>query len=511
MTWTAANGDVGQSLADKKILSLGTHDSVLFAGMFLQGLFYSYSRYGTFRSTDLGATWSEPCTRAVSGALIVSGRDLYCSEGDRILQLNKQGGGWHSIWETSYPTICSGPFYGSDSGANGLHMAITLTDANIDTLNQLLLSTNGGATWEKIRYPPTVRENPLYPDFANFLGEKDSILFFHVYSRFGLAEMTDSVGGLFFTSDRGKTWGRASNRSLNEHLGNFYIADLEAIPDPSAAGGKSMFIGSWNGVFRSTDDGVSWTQDTIGIDKRGVHRPVRSGNDMYLLVGGMVSTFYDEYGNVHTIPSGNGVYRWNPTSSTWTQLGNDVPLLIGSTLSVGKRGTGTQSPAFMVYGYDTTGNTQVACASVDGGVHWSYLPSDYSTKVESAVLMEDTVYEWFAIPSSQQVRKACLADVIITSVSERQRGLAGGCVLNQNFPNPFNPTTTISYEIPKAAQVKLIVYDILGREVQTLVNETKQPGRYEAVFNATNYASGIYICRMQAGSFVQSRKICLIR
>jgi len=83
--------------------------------------------------------------------------------------------------------------------------------------------------------------------------------------------------------------------------------------------------------------------------------------------------------------------------------------------------------------------------------------------------------------------------------------------LRQNFPNPFNPTTKISYEIPKVINVRLTVFDILGREVQTLVNESKQPGKYQAVFNATNLASGVYLYRLQAGNFVETRKLLLLR
>ena len=72
--------------------------------------------------------------------------------------------------------------------------------------------------------------------------------------------------------------------------------------------------------------------------------------------------------------------------------------------------------------------------------------------------------------------------------------------LSQNYPNPFNPKTKINYDIPKNSFVKLIVYDILGREVIRLVNnEYKQPGRYTVDFNGTNFASGVYFYRIEAG------------
>jgi hypothetical protein len=79
------------------------------------------------------------------------------------------------------------------------------------------------------------------------------------------------------------------------------------------------------------------------------------------------------------------------------------------------------------------------------------------------------------------------------------------------YPNPFNPTTTISYEIPKGTQVRLSVFDVLGREIQTLVNETKQPGHYQVHFNANNLASGVYLYRIQAGSFTDTKRFVLVK
>ena len=84
--------------------------------------------------------------------------------------------------------------------------------------------------------------------------------------------------------------------------------------------------------------------------------------------------------------------------------------------------------------------------------------------------------------------------------------------LGQNFPNPFNPTTKINYEIPNDSKVKLIIYDILGREVKKIVNdELKKAGRYVVDFDGTNLASGVYFYRIEAGNFVESKKMVLIK
>jgi hypothetical protein len=83
--------------------------------------------------------------------------------------------------------------------------------------------------------------------------------------------------------------------------------------------------------------------------------------------------------------------------------------------------------------------------------------------------------------------------------------------LEQNYPNPFNPTTVISYQIPQQGFVTLKVYDVLGREIVTLVNEEKPAGEYEVEFNAANLPSGIYFYRIRAGSFINTKKMVLLR
>lgn len=83
--------------------------------------------------------------------------------------------------------------------------------------------------------------------------------------------------------------------------------------------------------------------------------------------------------------------------------------------------------------------------------------------------------------------------------------------LKQNYPNPFNPNTVISYSVAKTEKVELKVYDILGKEVQTLVNDVKNPGSYNVVFNAVNLSSGVYFYRITSGSFTDIKKMTLVK
>jgi hypothetical protein len=84
-------------------------------------------------------------------------------------------------------------------------------------------------------------------------------------------------------------------------------------------------------------------------------------------------------------------------------------------------------------------------------------------------------------------------------------------VLNQNYPNPFNPTTTISYFVPKESFVSIKIYDFLGREVTTLVSETKSKGSYELSFNASNLTSGTYFCTLIANNYSETKKMIILK
>jgi hypothetical protein len=99
----------------------------------------------------------------------------------------------------------------------------------------------------------------------------------------------------------------------------------------------------------------------------------------------------------------------------------------------------------------------------------------------------------------------------LVDVKLASREVPAEFTLAQNFPNPFNPSTTIKYELPKASDVRLSVFDILGREVSVLVNERRDAGVHEEKFDGSNLASGLYLYRLQARDFVQTRKLLLVR
>ena len=99
---------------------------------------------------------------------------------------------------------------------------------------------------------------------------------------------------------------------------------------------------------------------------------------------------------------------------------------------------------------------------------------------------------------------------VITAVHD-QEGLPSTYSLAQNYPNPFNPSTSISYQLPRQSYVTLIIYNILGREIATLVDEMKQPGKYFVQWNASDIPTGVYFYRLVTGNYVQTKKLVLMK
>ena len=100
---------------------------------------------------------------------------------------------------------------------------------------------------------------------------------------------------------------------------------------------------------------------------------------------------------------------------------------------------------------------------------------------------------------------------LVTSIGETSIAFPSEFLLSQNYPNPFNPSTKIKYSVPQTSQVQIKVFDVLGNEIETLVNEEKPAGTYDITWTAANFPSGVYFYQLKAGEFVQTRKMLLIK
>ncbi|WP_304132318.1 T9SS type A sorting domain-containing protein [Ignavibacterium album] len=163
--------------------------------------------------------------------------------------------------------------------------------------------------------------------------------------------------------------------------------------------------------------------------------------------------------------------------------------------------------AYLVGGYDSN----EVYSGIGCDLNAGYLNGDMYVKYVTNDLEAETWVDW-----SQHVWDAnfwLTRTVIPTNIEDKNQSVRN-LKLEQNYPNPFNPSTNIQYAIgPAVAEqfVTLKVYDVLGNEIATLVNREKPAGSYKVTFNASDFPSGIYFYQLTAGSFVQSKKMLLVK
>ena len=141
--------------------------------------------------------------------------------------------------------------------------------------------------------------------------------------------------------------------------------------------------------------------------------------------------------------------------------------------------------------------------TTDGGNSWIHRTAFDDIHMNSIFFLNPTTGWGNSLASVYKYQTATDVNEI-TSIPQQYS-------LSQNYPNPFNPTTTIMYDIKERTNVALKVFDILGREVISLVNEEKPAGAYSVAFDATNFPSGVYFYQLRAGSFVETKKMLLLK
>ena len=179
-----------------------------------------------------------------------------------------------------------------------------------------------------------------------------------------------------------------------------------------------------------------------------------------------------------------------------TTLVNEFPYFINDVNQ-----SGTHAPSPVVDDFDNDGDVEYAFASIAGKIHFFDMEAAYNKNFEF----------WNSYKHDMQNTSAAFPIEVITEVNENNSTQPSKFSLFQNYPNPFNPSTKIKYQNANAEFVVLKVYDVLGREIATLVNEEKPIGTYEITWYAEQLPSGIYFYRLQADSFLETKKMILLK
>ena len=282
--------------------------------------------------------------------------------------------------------------------------------------------------------------------------------------------------GIYLSTDNGTTW-----TAVNNGLASLSVWALTV--SPNGAVGAHLFAGtSGGGVSLSTNNGADWTSVNKGL------------TNLYVTAlavvphGGVGTNLFAGTGSPPVSP--NGIFRSTDNGANWTMVltSSDVTgfAVIDSNAFAAIYGSGIR----------LSGNGGTSWAPVNTGLTNRYVEA---LAISGTNLFAGAVWVWRR-PLSE----------MITSVEPPSADVPGIFSLAQNYPNPFNPSTILSFTIPHSSFVVLKVYNILGQEVRTLVDEKMEAGPHHVQFNAEDLPSGVYMYRIESGGQVVSRKMVLV-
>lgn len=266
---------------------------------------------------------------------------------------------------------------------------------------------------------------------------------------------SNDPGGVYKSTNYGANWSLTSfpTSSFNDVYG-------------LAINGSNVYAGSWSGTYVSTNLGDNWVFSPSGTSARAF-----AVNDNYVFAGG-----------------GGGVFVSTNNGMNWTQTS-----LNNATIY-----------ALVVYG-NAIFSAGGFWVSTDNGMTWVSKTEGMPYFVRALTISNGYI---FAGTDGHGVFRRYLTELV--GIEYISNEIPESFKLFQNFPNPFNSTTSIPLQIPKPSKVELTVFDILGRQISQPVNEELKAGSYEVDWNGNNFSSGIYIYRLVVNNeIIDSKKLIL--
>ncbi len=463
---------------------------------------YSYIKHYSI-STDYGITWSD---FSIDGSPInmsynENGNYFVGTNDVGILKTNTLTGSWQPS-NTGFPgsvtkvssVISNSGKISAGTSTFGLFSSIdngnsfTKIYPGLNSINKLSVTSNGymfaingtivrstdlGINW--FDYPP--------PGVLYDLNTFSLCTYGNVILTGGQRSMEDAE--LDRSSDNGDNWDEVFSINGSAYQDEYKIIDLEMNFDGAVLGcvqkrhninpPMPTWIYSY-ALIRSTDFGLTWNSSDFIYDK--------------------IIDFAWNYSGVVFAITSQGSLKSTDNGLSWNYTTGILPSLDLRSFAI----------SYDDIIYVGTGNSGVIYSD-DSGNSWNLLNQGMQdTLINSIYISPDGFL--FAGTEHNGVLRSINP---ITFVENQTGTFIQTYNLLQNYPNPFNPTTSMQFTIGSRQFVSLKVYDILGREIETLVNEEKPAGEYEVEFDGSNLPSGIYFYRLKAGEFTETRKMVLLR
>jgi photosystem II stability/assembly factor-like uncharacterized protein len=533
-----------------------TDDSIRATIVRGSNVFIGTNYAGAFRSTNNGLSWFPintglPQNTGVN-AFARSSDNIYASTGTQVFVSSNNGADWSlrsnginsSIIECLAArenyiyagTYQSGIFRSADYGMNWTQASGFISDFIVSLLtkgNYVFAGTiNGGVYFSSDNGLSWVTSNSGFP--GNNLNVRSLLR----YSNYVIAG-TDS--GIFISSNNGANW-----IDVSSGLTSTVINSL-------STNGAGIFAGTFSqGVWKRPVWEILPTHTVSGqIKYNDNNQPVNSGKVKALKYDEVTENIYVvdsaqiQIGGFYTLPhvpmdsifimaypndEFDFVPTYYPSTIDWQEASLVYPAENLSNINVAVYRINNQPGQYHVSGivYKYANNSY----TIDNGLIYAKSGNDfknfgisgnsgsYTVSNLSPGTYTLTCYRigYNSASTTVNITSSNLESVdfhltnYLIGVNPPDPNIPAVFSLSQNYPNPFNPVTRINYDIPKNSLVKVVIYDILGREVKRLVdNEFKQPGRYSVEFNGTNLASGIYFYRIEANEYVKAKKMVLVK
>jgi len=404
------------------------------------------------------------------------------------------------------PPVCSYSWAAQTSGTTSLLYTVSAVSNLVGwaggAAGVVRKTVNGGTTWTDGNTTPGVISGDIYNIYA--WSANDAI-----------CTTSPAATFIYKTTNGGTTWTQVYT------LAGGFINALQMVSPTVGYGVGDPVAGKWT-VVKTTDAGSTWARmatepAVIGGDAGWNNSFVAIGSDLWFGTNGTKVYHSSDAGLTWAFAATTG------TLNTYAVHYNSLTTgLAGGTAMVKSTNGGTSYSAAAAPG--TAGNlngiygagsdwwairsgTEVF-RSTNGATSWAsaYTQTGATFQDIDLVVVAGCPQGW-VVGSAGVIAKMSTT----TGVSSIGVEVPESFLLKQNYPNPFNPTTNINFSIPKSGLVSLKVYDMVGKEVATLINEVKNAGNYLVGFNAANLPSGAYFYRLESGSFVETKKMLLIK
>ena len=439
-------------------------------------LFVCYRDSGLYVSTSSGTSWTTGLTGFYSRhpmVIMQRGNDLYCGTNYRTGIYKSTDGGTSWVSTNRGFTNC---------GINAMAVTGNLLFAATN-FEGVHLSEDYGDSWVLLAPQLPVGSFATVSAQDNYViaGNKDS-LFLSTDSGLSFESMLkDSVGGSAISGSNFFEGGSGGINRSTDYGATW--SQVSTIPAKSFAfPGNNIIAGGRNVILSSSDNGASWT-------------PVKSGSFGWVIAIVVLDSgiFAATTGSIN----GDGILKSTDLGVTWNQSNNGL-------------GSGYMN-TLVKYGDTLYTISNDIYYSTDYGRNWFSCGANLTghNPQQLAVLPP----YMFSGTYDLSVWRRPLSELV--GINSRKQIIPAEFSLKQNYPNPFNPVTVIGYDIRKTADVKLVIYDILGRDVKVLVEQKQSPGTYDVRFDGTNLASGVYFYKLtakdRAGEFTNTKKMVLVK